>query len=206
MIDTKASAEAKGKDAVWPFFMVYGFMWAGMFGMALNTDPIKMDYSLAVVLGLACVLGIVIFLATARLRRRTFFDFGHSTIVGNLAWHVFILTGIIFCCFLFFVAVVQIMILTLGAPVFESGCARISQRDVALFVWDAMAKGAFKFLAGYLHLPVEACPPRTTGWTATITAQCVRWFTALVVVWYVVGFAKAWYFRVRQTRSTTRRG
>ena len=27
------------------------------------------------------------------------------------------------------------------------------------------------------------------------TAQIIRWFTTLVVVWYVVSFAKAWYAR-----------
>jgi hypothetical protein len=200
---TKTSAEAKGTDALWPFIMVYAFMWAGMFGMSLNNDPIKMDYNLAVVLGLACVLGIVVHLAIARLRRQAPFSFGHSTIVGNLAWHVFVLTGIVFFCFLCFVGVLQIMVLSFGAPVFESGCAKISQRDVALFVWDAMAKGMFKFLAGYLHLPAEACAPSTTGWTATISAQCIRWFTALVVVWYVVGFAKAWYLHMRRGRDAS---
>jgi hypothetical protein len=201
MADTKTTVEAKGKDALWPFLMVYAFMWAGMIGLSLNTDPIKMDYSLAVVLGLTCALGIVVTLAAARLHRRTIFDFEQSSIAGNLAWHAFILTGIVFFCFLFFVAVVQIMVLTFGAPVFESGCDKISQRDVALFVWDAMAKGAFKLLAGYLPVPAEACAPSTTGWTATIAAQCVRWFTALVVVWYAIAFAKAWYARVRQTRQ-----
>ena len=43
----------------------------------------------------------------------------------------------------------------------------------------------------------EACPPSTTGWTSTIAAQAIRWFTALVVVWYAVSFAKAWYQRAR---------
>ena len=197
MNDAKTSTEAKGKDARWPFVLLYAFMWTGMIGMSLNTDPIKMDYSIAVIFGLAIVLGVVVYLGAARLRRHTFFDFGHSTIVGNLAWHVFILTGIVFFSFLFFGAVVEIMVLTFGAPVFEGGCDKISERDVSLFVWDAMAKGAFKSLAGYLHLPAESCPP-STGWTATTTGQCVRWFTALVVVWYVVGFARAWYARARQ--------
>ena len=201
MTDTETTVEAKGKDALWPFLVLYAFMWAGMIGLSSNTDPIKMDYSLAVVLGLTFVLGIVVTLAAARLRRRTVFDFEHTTITGNLAWHAFILTGIVFFCFLFFVAVVQIMVLSFGAPVFESGCAKISQRDVALFVWDAMAKGAFKLLAGYLPVPAEACAPSTSGWTATIAAQCVRWFTALVVVWYVIAFARAWLARVRQRRE-----
>ena len=199
MTDTETTVAAKGKDALWPFLVLYAFMWAGMIGLSSNTDPIKMDYSLAVVLGLTFVLGIVVTLAAARLRRRTVFDFEHTTLAGNLAWHAFILTGIVFFCFLFFVAVVQIMVLSFGAPVFESGCAKISQRDVALFVWDAMAKGAFKLLAGYLPVPAEACAPSTTSWTATIAAQCVRWFTALVVVWYVIAFARAWLARVRRS-------
>jgi hypothetical protein len=146
------------------------------------------------------VLSALLFTSlVARLRRQAFFGFGHSTIMGNLAWHVFIVTGIIFICFLSFLAIVQIMVLTFGAPIFEGGCDKISQRDTALFVWEAMAKGAFKFLAKYLPLPAEACAS-SSSWTATIVAQCIRWFTALVVVWYVVSFAKAWYYRVRQTR------
>ena len=201
MSDTNNIAVEKGRDARWPFIMLYAFMWAGMIGMSLNTDAIKLDYTIAVVLGLACIFAIVVYLASARLRRQTLFAFDHSTVLGNLAWHVFLLTGIVFTCFLFFAGVMQIMILTFSAPVFESPCDRVSQRDVALFVWDAMAKGAFKFLAKYLRLPAEACAPNTIGWTATITAQCIRWFTALVVVWYVVGFAKAWYVRARQTRQ-----
>ena len=64
-----------------------------------------------------------------------------------------------------------------------------------------MAKGAFKFLAKYLPLPAEACAP-SSSWSATIVAQCVRWFTALVVVWYVVSFAKAWYQRLRRAKAS----
>ncbi|HEX9882192.1 MAG TPA: hypothetical protein VGA65_06755, partial [Hyphomicrobium sp.] len=52
-------------------------------------------------------------------------------------------------------------------------------------------------LATYLHLPTEACLPSRTGRTSTITEEGIRWFTALVVVWCVIGFAKAWYARVR---------
>jgi hypothetical protein len=181
MSDANNIAVEKGRDARWPFIMLYAFMWAGMIGMSLNTDAIKLDYSIAAVLGLACAFGIGIYLAAARLRRRTLFEFERSTTLGNFAWHVFLLTGIVFICFLAWAAVVQIMVLTFHAPVFESGCDKISQRDVALFVWGAMAKGAFKFLAEYLPLPIEACAPNPAGWTATITAQFVRWFTALVV-------------------------
>ncbi len=197
MTDTGPDGDGQGRDALWPFFALYAFMWACMIGMSLNTDPIKLDYSVAAVLGLACAFGIVVYLAVRRLRRRTMFEFERSTTLGNLAWHVFLLTGIVFFCFLAWTAVVQIMVLTFHASVFESGCDTISQRDVALFVWGAMAKGVFKFLAGYLPLPAEACAPNHAGWTAAITAQCIRWFTALVVVWYAIGFVKAWYVRAR---------
>lgn len=200
MTDTGTSNDTQERDAIWPFVALYAFMWAGMIGLSLNTDAIRFDYSMAAVLGLACAFGIVIYLAAGRLRRRTMFEFERSTTLGNLAWHVFLLTAIVFFCFLSWVAVVQIMVLTFHAPVFESECDKISQRDVALFVWEAMAKGVFKFLAGYLPLPAEACAPNPAGWTATITAQCVRWFTALVVVWYAVGFVKAWYIRARQPK------
>jgi hypothetical protein len=196
--DIKSNTDANGKDARWPFVLLYAFMWAGMLGTTLNSDPIKLDYTFAVVLGLVAIMGVVLFLAIARLRRQTFIAFAHPTKIGNLAWHIFLLTGVVFISFLFFAAAVQIMILSFGVSVFESGCDNISQRDVALFVWDAMAKGAFKFLAKYLHLPAEACAPNTTSLTVTATAQGIRWFTALVVVWYVIGFVKAWYARLRQ--------
>ena len=198
----EATTEAKGHDSIWPIVAIYAFMWAGMIGTSLNTDAIKADYSPAVILGFAIVLAIVIYFAAARLRRQTLFGFGHSTILGNLAWHVFIVTGIVFICYLFFLSVVQIMVLSFGAPIFEAGCDKISQRDTALFIWEAMAKGAFKVFANYLPLPAEACAP-ATSWAATITAQCVRWFTALVVVWYVVSFAKAWYQRVQGQGGAT---
>lgn len=201
MTDTGTSGDKQGRDALWPFLALYAFMWAGMIGMSLNTDAIKLDYSVATVLGLALAFGIVVYLAVGRLRRRTMFEFERSATLGNIALHVFLLTGIVFFCFLAWVAVVQIMVLTFHAPVFDSGCDKISQRDVALFVWEGMAKGVFKFLAGYLPLPAEACAPNHAGWTATITAQCVRWFTALVVVWYAVGFVKAWYVRARQPKQ-----
>jgi hypothetical protein len=193
------STGSGGKDARWPFVVLYAFMWTGMIMTSFNTDPIKLDYSIAVVFGLAAILGIVVFLARARWRGQGFFDFQHSTVFGNLAWHVFLLTGIVFVSFLFFIAVVQIMVLSFGVPVFYKGCA-VSQRDTALFVWDAMAKGAFKIFAKYLHLPAEACAPNVASWTVTITAQIIRWFTALVVVWYLVSFARAWY---RLLRSPT---
>jgi hypothetical protein len=98
------TVDAKGNDSVWPFFAVYAFMCAGMIGTNLNTDTIKLDYSIAFVFGLACAFGIAVYFAVARLRRQAFFGFVHSTIMGNLAWHVFIVTGIIFICFLSFLA------------------------------------------------------------------------------------------------------
>ena len=197
-----AAADAKGNDAVWPFFALYAVMWAGMIGTSLNSDrdqgglqsrPLSWD--------LAIVLAIVVFFAAARFRRRVLFDFGHSTHIGNLAWHVFIVTGIVFICYLFFLSIVQIEVLPFGAPIFDASCATISQRDTAFFVWEAMAKGAFKFFAQYLPVPTEACAP-ATSWAATITAQFIRWFTALVVVWYVVSFAKAWYQRLRRAKAS----
>jgi hypothetical protein len=196
-----AAVDAKGNDAVWPFFALYAVMWAGMIGTSLNTDAIKADYSPAVILGFALVLAIVVFFAAARFRRQVLFGFGHSTHVGNLAWHVFIVTGIVFICYLFFLSVVQIEVIPFGASIFDASCATISQRDTAFFVWEAMAKGAFKFFAQYLPAPTEACAP-AASWAATITAQFIRWFTALVVVWYVVSFAKAWYQRLRRAKAS----
>ena len=81
-----AAAAAKGSDAIWPFVLLYAVMWAGMIGTSLNTDAIKLDYSIAVVLGFAFALAIAIYLAAARLRRQAVFGFGHATIIGNLAW------------------------------------------------------------------------------------------------------------------------
>jgi hypothetical protein len=196
-----AAADAKGNDAVWPFFALYAVVWAGMIGTSLNTDAIKADYSPAVILGFALVLAIVVFFAAARFRRQVLFGFGHSTHVGNFSWHVFIITGIVFICCLFFLSVVQIEVIPFGAAIFDKSCATISQRDTAFFVWEAMAKGAFKFFAQHLPLPTEACVP-ATSWAATITAQFIRWFTALVVVRYVVSFAKAWYQRLRRAKAS----
>jgi hypothetical protein len=194
MEKTGGKATANNKDARWPFVMLYLFMWTGMIMTSLNTDPIKLEYSIALVVGFAVVLGIVIFLVHARWRSKSFFAFQNASVLGNLAWHLFLMTGIVFISFLFFTSVVQIMVLSLGVPVFDQGCA-VSQRDTALFVWDAMAKGAFKFLAKYLNLPAEACAPNMSDWTVTITAQAIRWFTALVVVWYAISLGKAWVTR-----------
>jgi hypothetical protein len=190
----------RAKDARWPFVMLFLFMWAGMIGTALNTDPIKFDFTVATLLGLVAVLGIVACLAIARWRNQRVFAFERRSVLGNLAWHVFLLTGIVFITFLFFDATVQILILGVRVPLFESGCA-VSQSDTSLFVWNAMAKGAFKVLADYLDLPVEACTP-SDSWVTTGLSQTIRGFTAIVVVWYVLSFLKSWYAWLRLPRAS----
>jgi hypothetical protein len=189
------------KDARWPFVMLFLFMWPGMIGTALNTDPIKFDFTVVALLGLAAVLGIVACLAIARWRNQQVFAFERRSVLGNLAWHVLLLTGIVFITFLFFDATVQILILGFREPLFERGCA-VSQSDTALFVWNAMAKGAFKFFADYLALPVEACTPSEASWVTTGLSQTVRGFTAIVVVWYVLSFLKSWYARLIRPKAS----
>jgi hypothetical protein len=187
------------KDARWPFVMLYLFMWMGMITTTLNTDPIKFEYSIAVVIGLLIVLGIVGYLAYGRIRGLTLFTFDKPTLLGNVAWHIFILTGVLFIGFLFFLSVAQIMILSFGAPLFEPSCVTPSQRDVALFVWDAMAKGAFKFLARYLHLSPDGCAPNVHSTTASATSLGMTAFTSLVLVWYAISLAKAYYRRLSRS-------
>jgi hypothetical protein len=157
-----------------------------MIGTASNTDPIKFDFTMVTVFGILIVLGIMAYLAFARWRNQRVFVFDRRSLLGNLAWHVFLPTGIVFITFVFFDATVQVLILGFNLPLFEPGCT-VSQRDTALFVRNAMAKGAFKFLAGYLDLPIEV------GWVAPHLSQTIRWFTAIVIVWYVVSFLKSWY-------------
>jgi hypothetical protein len=189
------STDTPGKDARWPFVLLYLFMWAGMVGISLNTEPIKLDYSIGVVGGLLFVVGIVVYLAHGRIRRRSPFAFD-GPMLGNLPRHVFILTAIIFIGFLFFAGVIQIMVITFNAPVFDQSCVMPSQRDTALFVWNAMARGAFKFLATYLHLAPDSCAVSKTGYTAWVSALCIQFFTSFVLVWYAVSFARAWYARL----------
>lgn len=189
------------RHARWPFVVLYLSMWAGMVGTTLNTDPIKFEFTPATVGGLIAALAIIVFLARRRWRGQAFFDFEQRTVLGNLARHLFVLTGIIFISYLFFGVVVDVLILTFNVPIFDPGCV-VSERDTSLFVWDAMAKGAFKFLAQYLHLPTEACAVNTQSWGRMFTEQSIRWFTALVVVWYVLSFGRAWYRRAT-TRSDT---
>ncbi len=185
------------KDARWPFVVLYFVMWAGMIGMSLNDDPIKFDFNFPVIFGLIAILGIVVFIAASRCRGASPFAFPQSTVSGNLAWHIFILTGIVFINFLFFVVAVQIMVLEFDAPVFQSGCEKISQRDVSLYVWEAMAKGALKFIASYVPLPAGTCAPDSSARITVVSALVIRWFTALVVVWYVISLGKSWYFHAR---------
>ncbi len=162
------------------------------------TIPSSSISNFAVVFGLIAILGIVIVIAASRYRGASPFAFGHSTVSGNLAWHIFILTGIVFITFLFFAASVQVMVLKFDAPIFQSGCEKISQRDVSLFVWEAMAKGALKFVASYVALPAGTCAADTSTRVTLISALAIRWFTALVVVWYVISLGKSWYFRARK--------
>src|SRR5262249_49420578 len=185
------------KDARWPFVLLYAFMWAGMIMTTLNRDPIKFGFSIGVVLGLLAIVGIVAWLAHGRIRRHSLFSFEYyPSVLGNLALLIFILTGIIFIGYIFFACVLQIMILTFNAPIFEPSCVIPSQRDVALFVWNAMARGAFKFLARYMDLSPDGCIPNKSSWTVQVTSLGLTAFTSLVLVWYAVSFVKAYYTRL----------
>jgi hypothetical protein len=90
------------------------------------------------------------------------------------------------------------MIISLHAPIFESSCTIPSQRDVALYIWDAMARGAFKFLAKYLGTAHDGCNVNKNSWTAWITSLFLTGFTSLVLVWYAISFAKTYYGRFRR--------
>ena len=186
------------RDPVWPFVMLYAAMWGGMIGTTLNRDPIKFEFSVAIVFGLIALAGIVAYLAHGRLRGTSIFPTLYESFMGNLALHIFTLTGVIFLGYLFFGALVQIMIITFHAPIFEPSCAIPSQRDVALYIWDAMARGAFKFLAKYLDIPHDGCTSNKSSWTAWITSLFLTGFTSLVLVWYAITFAKAYYGRLRR--------
>lgn len=176
--------------------MLYLFMWAGMVGTTLNTDPIRFDYSISLVLGLLIVIGIVAFLTYRRIRGLSLFNFNQPTLLGNIGWHVFILTGVMFIGFLFFDCIVQIMILTFGAFIFEPSCLKPSERDVALFVWDAMAREVFKFFANYFSLSPDGCAPNAHSRVAWVTSLCMTAFTSLVLVWYVISLVKAYLVRL----------
>jgi hypothetical protein len=186
------------KEPRWPFVLLYLFMLAGMVGVSLNTDSIRIDYSVGVVGGLLFVVGIVAYLAHGRVRRRSPFTFDGPTLLGNLPRHIFILTCIAFIGFLFFVSVIQIMIVTFNVSIFDQSCGVPSQRDTALFVWDAMARGALKFLADYLRLAPDGCAVNRTSNSAWLSALFIQFFTSIVLVWYAISFARAWYVRLRQ--------
>jgi hypothetical protein len=197
---TSSEGKMPNKNPRWPFVMLYLFMWAGMIMTTLNRDPITFDFSIAIVFGLLAIAGIVTYLAHSRIRGRSPFTFHFfPTLAGNLALHIVILTGVIFIGYIFFISVVQIMILKFNAPIFESSCVVPSQRDVALFVWEAMARGAFKFVAKYLHIAHDGCVLNPTSRTAKITSLCLTAFTSLVLVWYVINFGKAYYVRLRSS-------
>lgn len=183
----------------WPFYFLFASMWAGMIGTTLNTDPVKPGLSLSTAVMLPLLVGVLVFFAWARWHGKSFFSHNHPTALGNLAWHIFVLTGVIFLSYLVFDAVVQFMLSPLGVPVFEAGC-QVSERDTALFVWDAMAKGAFKFIAPYLHIPSAYCAANASSLTVTAVALFIRWYTALVVVWHAVSLAKAWILQRRPSR------
>lgn len=168
-----------------------------MIGTTLNTDPVKPGITPATIVMMPIILGVLLMLAGARWRGHSIFAQRFETVLGNLGWHIFVLTGVVFLSYLFFNAVVQVLMFGFDLPVFDRACA-VSERDTALYVRDAMAKGAFKFLAKYLHIPAETCRPNSSSWAVAITTQCIGWYTALVVVWHVVNFAMTW---MRQARS-----
>ncbi len=196
--DSDKNSDAAKADARWPFVLLYLFMLAGIFGTATNSDPIDLQASIAVLIGLLAVVAIVIYLAVGRVRGHKPFGFQAPTLLGNIPRHIFILTGIIFITFLFFASLIQVLVLAFHAPIFDTSCAKPSERDVALFVWSGMAKGAFKFLASYLHLAPPDCAPSKSGLAEWGSEMGIRIFTSLVLVWYVVGLAKAWYARLKQ--------
>jgi hypothetical protein len=186
------------RDPVWPFVFLYAGMWGGMIGTTLNRDPIKFEFSIAIVFGLIALAGIVAYLTHGRLQGTSIFPNLYESFMGNLALHILTLTGVIFLGYLFFGALVQIMIITFHEPIFEPSCTIPSQRDVALYIWDAMARGAFKFLAKYLDIAHDGCTPNKISWTAWITSLFLTGFTSLVLVWYAISFAKAYYGRLRK--------
>jgi hypothetical protein len=199
VLDRPTDDAASKKDPRWPFVMLYLFMWAGMIMTTLNRDPIKFEFSIAVVLGLLATAGIALYVVHGRIRGLSLFSFDYyPTFLGNLALHILILTGVMFIGFIFFASIVQIAILALNARIFEPSCIMPSQRDVALFVWDAMARGGFKFLAKYLDLSSDGCAPNKDSWTASATSLCLTAFTSLVLIWYAISFAKAYYSRIRR--------
>lgn len=196
---TNDDGAGSGQGASWPFFVIYAVMWAGMIGTTLNTDPIKSGLTVSTVVMMPVLLAILILLTRARWRGHSVFLNEFTSPLSNLGWHVFVLTGVIFLSYLFFDGVIQMM-MYFHVPVFDPGCA-VSERDTALFVWDAMAKGAFKFLAKYLNIPVEACAPNASNRSVMAAMELIRWYTALVIVWHVISFARTWLKQLQSQRG-----
>ena len=187
----------KQKDAVWPFVGLYCFMLLGIFVSLGNTDPISIDFTPSVILGLSIVVGAIAYFAAARLKGHALFGFGSRTLLRNLGWHIFVLTGIIFLSHLFFRALISILVVSFQVPIFDASCKLPSERDVCLFVWDAMASGAFKFLTKYLDLAAPSCALNANSDAASAIAMSIKLFTSLVLVWFALSLAKAWYRRLR---------
>jgi hypothetical protein len=120
MPDDQSNAPRLREDARWPFVFLYLCVLGGIFGTANNTDPIEFNYSVSVVVGLIAVAGDVAYFAIGRLKGHALFGFGDRTIPQNIAWHVFILTGIVFLSFLFFGCLIQIMVISFHAPIFDA--------------------------------------------------------------------------------------
>jgi hypothetical protein len=172
-------------------------MLLGIFVSLGNTDPISIDFTPSVILGLSIVVGAIAYFAAATLKGHALFGFGSRTLLRNLGWHIFVLTGIIFLSHLFFRALISILVVSFQVPIFDASCKLPSERDVCLFVWDAMASGAFKFLTKYLDLAAPGCALNANSDAASAIAMSIKLFTSLVLVWFALSLAKAWYRRLR---------
>jgi hypothetical protein len=165
--------------------------------ITLNRDPIKFEFSIGVVVGLVAIAGTLVFLARRRIHGTSIFVNFYESFLGNLALHIFILTGIYFLGFLFLSSIVQIMVISFHAAIFEPSCVLPSQRDTALFVWDAMAHGVFKIFAKYLNISHDGCLPDAKSWTSWITSLVFTGFTSIVLLWYAISFVKGYFAKAR---------
>ena len=100
--------------------------------------------------------GAVIYFAIGRLKARTV-RLRRSNDLPEHCMAYLHSYGIIFLSFLFFICLAAIIVLTVHAPMFKASRGVPSQGDAALFVWDAMASRAFKFLSKYLDLAQPIC-------------------------------------------------